>query len=120
MANSNQRKTQINTRNSNAHAPRRKSVQKNAFLAELAFQSNVKKHAIQTFAPMPGGGGTCYAGVPGYVPFSWVYFSPKNSIAGYTFCPKTLKEDINFCRKNLNQGNILLGNNPNFFVERMT
>ena len=31
------------------------------------------------------GGGTCYVGVPGDVPFSWVYFLPENSIAGYQF-----------------------------------
>ena len=38
-----------------------------------------------------GGGGTCYAGVPGDVLFSCVYFLPENSEAGYTFCPKFLK-----------------------------
>ena len=26
-----------------------------------------------------GGGDTCYVGVPRHVPFSWVYFLPKNS-----------------------------------------
>ena len=30
-------------------------------------------------------------GVPGDVPFSWVYFLPENSKAGYTFCSKILK-----------------------------
>ena len=53
---------------------------------------------------------------------------------GYTFCPKILKQDIlyiyiffpknskegyQFRRKILKQGNILLGNRSNFFVERM-
>ena len=40
---------------------------------------------------VPGGGGTCYVGVPGDVPFSWVYFLPENYKAVYTFCPKILK-----------------------------
>ena len=30
-------------------------------------------------------GGTCYVGVPGDVPFSWVHFLPENSKAGYQF-----------------------------------
>ena len=30
-------------------------------------------------------GGTCYVGVPGDVPFSWVYFLPKNSEVGCQF-----------------------------------
>ena len=39
----------------------------------------------------PGGGSTCYDGVLEDVPFSWAYFLPENSKAGYTFCPKILK-----------------------------
>ena len=39
----------------------------------------------------PRGGGTCYVGVPEDVLFSWVYFLPENSKAGYPFCPKILK-----------------------------
>ena len=39
-----------------------------------------------------GGGGTCYVGVPGDMPFLWVYFFPENSIenskAGYHFLLK--------------------------------
>ena len=35
-----------------------------------------------------GGGGTCYVGVPGDVPFLWVYFLPENSKAGYHFLLK--------------------------------
>ena len=64
-----------------------------------------------TMEPGNGGtrGGTCYVGVPGDVPFSWVYFLLGNSKAGYQFWRKILK-----------QGNILLGNRPNFFVERLT
>ena len=50
-----------------------------------------------------------FVGVPRDVLFSWVYFLPKNSKVGYQFWRKILK-----------QGNILLGNHPNFFVERMT
>ena len=38
--------------------------------------SNHKESTI--FAQNPGGG-TCYVGVPGDVPFSWVYFLPENS-----------------------------------------
>ena len=56
-----------------------------------------------------GGGGTCYVGVSGDVPFSWAYFLLENSTAGYQFGRKILK-----------QGNILLGNPPNFFVEHVT
>ena len=56
-----------------------------------------------------GGGDTCYVGVPRHVPFSWVYFLPKNSGA-----------ECQFLRKILMHGNILLGNRPNFFVEHMT
>ena len=55
------------------------------------------------------GGNTCYVGVPRHVPFSWVYFLPKNSGA-----------ECQFLRKILMHGNILLGNRPNFFVEHMT
>ena len=50
--------------------------------------------------------------------------------SGYTFCLKILKHDILFAqnskvgyqfgRKILKQGNILVGNRPNFFVGRMT
>ena len=32
-----------------------------------------------------GRGRTCYVGVPRDVPFSWVYFLPKNSKVGYQF-----------------------------------
>ena len=55
------------------------------------------------------GGDTCYVGVPRHVPFSWVYFLPKNSGA-----------ECQFLRKILMHGDILLGNRPNFFVEHMT
>ena len=57
----------------------------------------------------PGGGGTCYVGVSRDVPFSLVYFLLENSRAGYQFWRKILK-----------QGNILLGNPSNFFVEHVT
>ena len=49
---------------------------------------------LRTFSMIPGGGATCYVGVPGDVPFSWVYllpenpkqdFLPKNSKVGYQF-----------------------------------
>ena len=56
-----------------------------------------------------GGGGTCYVGVSEDVPFSWVYVLLENSRAGYQFWRKILK-----------QGNILLGNPPNFLVEHVT
>ena len=48
-------------------------------------------------------------GYQGNVPFSWIYFLPKNSGA-----------ECQFLRKILMHGNILLGNRPNFFVEHMT
>ena len=35
--------------------------------------------------PRGGGGGTCYVGVSGDLPFSWVYFMLENSRAGYQF-----------------------------------
>ena len=45
-------------------------------------------------------GGTCYVGVPGDVPFSWVYFYTKILKQDiYTFCPKILKWGINFEEK---------------------
>ena len=56
-----------------------------------------------------GGGGTCYVGISEDVPFSWVYFLLENSRARYQFWRQILK-----------QGNILLGNPPNFFVEHVT
>ena len=55
------------------------------------------------------GGNACYVGVPRHVPFSWVYFLPKNSGA-----------ECQVLRKILMHVNILLGNRPNFFVEHMT
>ena len=36
-------------------------------------------------ADVMGGGDTCYVGVPRHVPFSWVYFLPKNSGAECQF-----------------------------------
>ena len=44
-----------------------------------------------SFISNPEGRGTCYVGVPGDGPFSWVYFLPENCKAGDTFCPKILK-----------------------------
>ena len=42
------------------------------------------------------------------MPFSWVYFLPKNS------------SRISILKKNSKAGYILLGNRPNFFTEGMT
>ena len=42
MPHSNERKAHINTRNSNAHEPQTKNVQKNAFLAELRSNQMLK------------------------------------------------------------------------------
>ena len=58
----------------------------------------LKGHPLQILGPKIGPlsaanppGGACYVGVPRDVPFSWVYFLPENSEAGYTFRPKILK-----------------------------
>ena len=68
----------------------------------------------------PGGGGV----------LAMLGYPEMCHFPGFTFCPKILKQDIllpknskvgyQFWRKILKQGNILLGNRPNFFVERKT
>ena len=52
----------------------------------VQYVSALNKSLIRNFQPEEGG--TCYVGVPGDVPFSWVHFSPENS-----------KQDILFAQK---------------------
>ena len=54
----------------------RKCVEENkivgATLTDLSKAFNCLPHDL--LVAKPEGGGTCYLGVPGDVPFSWVYF----------------------------------------------
>ena len=59
-------------------------------------------------------------GYPGMCHFPGYTFCPKILKQDINFYPKILKWDINFEEKFLKKGNTLLGTRPTFFVERMT